>query len=100
MSTSGVKNSCPRDNHAREAQHGGITMAQESGRPTIVGRGLGAAWLAVALVLAWPVTGMTVSLRIGQPAPEITGERWINTEPLSMAALRGRVILVEFWTYG
>jgi hypothetical protein len=37
---------------------------------------------------------------VGQPAPEITGGPWINSEPLSLAALRGRVVLVEFWTYG
>jgi len=41
-----------------------------------------------------------VSLRVGDPAPEITGERWINSEPLSLAKLRGRVVFVEFWTYG
>jgi hypothetical protein len=38
--------------------------------------------------------------RIGQPAPEITGGPWINSDPLSMAGLRGRVVFVEFWTYG
>jgi len=33
-------------------------------------------------------------------APEIipTGE-WLNTEPLSIAGLRGKVVLVDFWTY-
>jgi hypothetical protein len=36
----------------------------------------------------------------GQPAPEITGGPWINSPPLSLAGLRGRVVLVEFWTYG
>jgi hypothetical protein len=40
------------------------------------------------------------SVRVGQPAPEITGGPWINSEPLTLAALRGRVVLVEFWTYG
>ncbi len=38
--------------------------------------------------------------RIGQAAPEITGGPWINSEPLSMEKLRGRVVFVEFWTYG
>ena len=35
-------------------------------------------------------------------APEITGGRgWLNTEkPLSIAALRGKFILLDFWTYG
>jgi hypothetical protein len=37
---------------------------------------------------------------VGQPAPEITGGPWINSQPLSLAGLRGRVVLVEFWTYG
>jgi len=38
--------------------------------------------------------------RVGQPAPEITGGPWINSEPLSLTGLRGRVVFVEFWTYG
>ena len=38
--------------------------------------------------------------RVGQPAPEITGGPWINSEPLSLSKLRGRVVYVEFWTYG
>ena len=39
-------------------------------------------------------------VRVGQAAPEITGGPWINSEPLSLASLRGRVVMVEFWTYG
>jgi hypothetical protein len=38
--------------------------------------------------------------RVGTPAPEITGGPWINSEPLSLEKLRGRVVFVEFWTYG
>ena len=38
--------------------------------------------------------------RVGQPAAEITGGPWINSDPLSMEKLRGRVVYVEFWTYG
>jgi thiol-disulfide isomerase/thioredoxin len=35
-------------------------------------------------------------------APEIQGGRgWLNTDkPLSMAALKGKVVLLDFWTYG
>lgn len=33
-------------------------------------------------------------------APEFTGiNNWINTPPLTMSGLRGKVVLVEFWTY-
>jgi thiol-disulfide isomerase/thioredoxin len=35
-------------------------------------------------------------------APELTGARsWLNTDkPLSIAALKGKVVLLDFWTYG
>ena len=35
-------------------------------------------------------------------APELAGGRgWLNTErPLSLAALKGKVVLLDFWTYG
>lgn len=34
-------------------------------------------------------------------APEFVGTgAWFNTSPLTMADLRGKVVLVEFWTYG
>lgn len=45
-------------------------------------------------------TGAQSGVRVGQPAPEITGGPWINSGPLSMEKLRGRVVLVEFWTFG
>ena len=35
----------------------------------------------------------------GPPAPDFTGiERWLNSEPLTLAGLRGKVVLVDFWT--
>ena len=37
---------------------------------------------------------------IGQLAPELTNTVWINSAPLQLADLRGKVILLEFWTYG
>jgi len=33
-------------------------------------------------------------------APEFTGtQRWFNSPPLTMKRLRGRVVLIDFWTY-
>jgi thiol-disulfide isomerase/thioredoxin len=37
---------------------------------------------------------------IGMPAPEIAAQTWLNSEPKRMADLRGKVVLVEFWTFG
>jgi len=35
---------------------------------------------------------------VGQPAPEISAKEWINLKaPLTLARLRGKVVLVEFW---
>ena len=33
-------------------------------------------------------------------APEINSPTWINSEPLKMEDLRGKVVMVEFWTFG
>ena len=60
-----------------------------------------AAGLVSALAfLAIPPGPEAFTARVGQPAPEIAGGPWINSEPLSMEKLRGRVVAVEFWTFG
>jgi cytochrome c biogenesis protein CcdA/thiol-disulfide isomerase/thioredoxin len=34
------------------------------------------------------------------PAPKLAGiAHWINTKPLTLASLKGKVVLVDFWTY-
>ena len=33
-------------------------------------------------------------------APELAGGQWINSEPLTLTKLHGRVVLIEFWTFG
>jgi len=32
-------------------------------------------------------------------APEISSGLWINSEPLTLKSLQGRVVLIEFWTF-
>jgi thiol-disulfide isomerase/thioredoxin len=32
-------------------------------------------------------------------APEIASGQWINSEPLTLKSLHGRVVLIEFWTF-
>lgn len=62
------------------------------------------AWFVVGALLATAVLGgaqaSSQSVRVGQPAPDVAGAPWINSAPLTTEALRGRVVLVEFWTYG
>jgi DNA-binding beta-propeller fold protein YncE len=45
---------------------------------------------------------MSAQERVRVRAPEITGGRgWLNTDKsLSLAALKGKVVLLDFWTYG
>ena len=64
--------------------------------------------VAVALAIVSPLAMLSVLvdgvagqvLKVGAPAPDIAGGPWIGSEPLTLAGLRGRVVLVEFWTYG
>ena len=46
-------------------------------------------------------TGIEESeLRDFGSAPDFRGvELWLNTEPLTLEALRGKVVLIDFWTY-
>jgi hypothetical protein len=63
--------------------------------------------LVVMLVGLAVVVGVAVQLAaqgrggvLDRAAPEIGGGPWINSQPLTSEALRGRVVYVEFWTYG
>jgi cytochrome c biogenesis protein CcdA/thiol-disulfide isomerase/thioredoxin len=48
-------------------------------------------------------SGAALAADMGPKAPEFTGiQEWINTRdgrPLTLKALRGKVVLVDFWTY-
>lgn len=42
----------------------------------------------------------TSSLPVLGPAPEFTGiATWLNSDPLTLQDLKGKVVLVDFWTY-
>jgi len=40
------------------------------------------------------------SVDVGAPAPDFTGEVWLNSEPLTLQSERGKAVLVFFWTFG
>lgn len=45
-------------------------------------------------------SGIIDGLAKPYPAPEFSGiNTWFNTAPLTMAELKGKVVLIDFWTY-
>jgi len=56
---------------------------------------LGSAGLFVYLAIT-RTTGTVVPL--SGPAPDVVGDTWLNASPGKMSELRGKVVLVEFWT--
>lgn len=64
--------------------------------------------IAIALLLAGFVQGNMLhgpnggddkNPLLGKRAPEFAEGNWINSQPLTMAGLKGKVVLVEFWTF-
>ncbi|MEO8167599.1 MAG: redoxin domain-containing protein [bacterium] len=37
---------------------------------------------------------------IGKRAPELAEGSWVNSQPTTLAKLQGKVVLLEFWTFG
>lgn len=44
-----------------------------------------------------PHIGNDLSLLVGKPAPEIVCDVWFNSEPLTLEALRGKVVVLTLW---
>lgn len=61
-----------------------------------------AAGVAAAYILFMKAPAAVQSPVTVGPAPEFTGSRpgdWINSGPLSLRELRGKVVLIDFWTF-
>ncbi len=64
--------------------------------------------LGGALLIAQPVHAMPEAIQVAAPAKNLVrapefpaGLTWLNTDkPLSIKGLRGKVVLLDFWTYG
>ena len=58
--------------------------------------------ITIALALRPPGGLVASPLSAGSTAPEFThteSHEWINSPPLKLADLRGRVVLLDFWTF-
>lgn len=52
--------------------------------------------ILTSLFLTWAL----VNAGVGMNAPDITNTIWLNGEPLRLSDLKGKVVMVEFWTFG
>jgi hypothetical protein len=50
-------------------------------------------------LLCLGVVGVSCLATAASNLPPLRAERWVNSPPLSAEALRGRVVLVDFWEY-
>jgi len=73
-------------------------MGKSLSRRAFSGLAAGAAAMA-----GWPMQGALAAspgLKDYGRAPEFAGiEKWLNSGPLTMQGLAGKVVLVDFWTY-
>jgi thiol-disulfide isomerase/thioredoxin len=56
--------------------------------------------LAITLTASSGTVGQKPSSQVGTKAPMIASPQWINTEPLGSKDFGGKVLLVQFWTFG
>ena len=54
------------------------------------------ATIGILLLLTWAV----VNAGVGMQAPDIVSQTWLNSAPIHLADLKGKVVMVEFWTFG
>jgi len=59
--------------------------------------------LAALLLMPLLVASVPKAAAVAPRAPELPSldaGHWLNSPPLTLAALRGRLVLIEFWTFG
>src|SRR3954452_8402185 len=58
-----------------------------------------ASWIGTAALISGVVAIASASTEEGRMPDLVGAVGWINSAPLSSKSLRGKVVLVDFWTY-
>ena len=53
--------------------------------------------VVLAAVLSWTAGRVMGQGLVGKPAPEVSAQAWLNSPPLALSMLRGKIVVVEFW---
>jgi len=61
---------------------------------------IGAASPGISAEVARDGTAAFIVAAAQNTAPDFAVSNWFNSAPLNIASLRGKVVLVDFWTYG
>ncbi|WP_144630734.1 cytochrome c biogenesis protein DipZ [Bordetella genomosp. 13] len=73
---------------------------RQQGAPAMAMQATGPAMMAAGGAMRAAGTGFTSSLPIEGTLPPLDGAvQWLNSPPLTAEALRGKVVLIDFWTY-
>ena len=103
VSGSNVMNGGPAMMSASNAMKGGAP-AMTGGSPAMNGAPAmmsgSSAMNAASAMMMKPAAAAQNALPVEGPAPSLAGAvEWLNSPPLTIGGLRGKVVLVDFWTY-
>lgn len=79
-----------------------VVFLQATSKPAVMTTGPGGSPASGVAAVAIAPQGDPVKADAtsGPAAPEFVGiVQWLNSEPVTLASLRGRVVLLDFWTY-
>lgn len=92
-----------REERGKQSVHSIHTFFKETAMTMKSNVLLGLAAVAAAigiLTAAAPASGGDVASSTARTAPEFQNiDHWLNSQPLKLQDLRGKVVLVDFWTY-
>lgn len=65
-----------------------------------IGRRSGAPLIRILMLGTALFSAHLQAASVSGPAPDILSDTWLNTAPQKISGLRGKAVLVEFWTFG